>query len=96
MKLEVTQTAVAKLKEVMADNIGKSVRVFIQGIGWGGPKMGMALDEPKAGDQEITVEGISFIYNKDNENVIPDSIIDFQDSFLGRGFVVRPAVPGVC
>lgn len=58
--------------------------------------MGMALDEPKDDDQKITVEGVDFIYDKADEGYMPDSIIDFQDSFLGKGFVVRSTVPGAC
>jgi Fe-S cluster assembly iron-binding protein IscA len=33
MSLEVTDKAKEKLLEVMAENVGKAVRLFIQGIG---------------------------------------------------------------
>ena len=58
--------------------------------------MGMALDEPRDEDQKVSIKGVDFIYDKADENFMPDSVIDFQDSFLGKGFVVRSAVGGVC
>lgn len=33
VNFEVTQIAVEKLKEILAENVGKCVRVFVQGIG---------------------------------------------------------------
>jgi len=58
--------------------------------------MGMALDELKEGDEKVTVEGIDFIYNKWDDRYLPDSIIDFEDSYMGQRFVVRSAAPSAC
>lgn len=58
--------------------------------------MGMALDEPSDQDEKLNVNGINFIYDKSDEGYMNDSIIDFQDSFLGRGFVVRSATSSCC
>lgn len=58
--------------------------------------MGMALDEPTEKDQSININGIDIIYDKAEEGYMKGSIIDFQDSFMGRGFVVRSATSGAC
>jgi Fe-S cluster assembly iron-binding protein IscA len=56
----------------------------------------MALDEPTEKDEKVEVQGISFIYQKSDEGYMKNSVIDFQDSFFGRGFVVRSATSGFC
>ncbi len=56
----------------------------------------MALDEPTENDSTITTGGISFIYSKQDEPYINDSIIDFEDSYMGKGFVVKNATSNCC
>lgn len=56
----------------------------------------MALDEPTADDNTITSGGISFIYSKTDEPYINDSIIDFEDSYMGKGFTVKNASSNCC
>jgi Fe-S cluster assembly iron-binding protein IscA len=56
----------------------------------------MALDEPTETDSTITSGGIDFIYSKTDEPHINDSIIDFEDSYMGKGFVVKNATSTCC
>lgn len=56
----------------------------------------MALDEPKETDTTITSGGIDFIYAKVDEPYISDSIIDFEDSYMGRGFTVKNSSSSCC
>jgi Fe-S cluster assembly iron-binding protein IscA len=56
----------------------------------------MALDEPTDSDTTVTAGGIDFIYSKADEPYINDSIIDFEDSYMGRGFTVRNSSSGCC
>jgi len=58
--------------------------------------LGMALDEPTEHDTTVTSGGIDFIYSKADEPYINDSIIDFEDSYMGRGFTVRNATSSCC
>ncbi len=94
--IEVTEKAKTELAGVMAENADKAIRLFIQGAGWGGPRLGMALDEPTENDSTVTANGISFIYSKEDEPHISDSIIDFEDSYMGKGFSVRNSVSNCC
>jgi len=56
----------------------------------------MALDEPADSDTTVTAGGINFIYSKMDEPHINDSIIDFEDSYMGKGFSVRSSVSNCC
>ncbi len=51
--------------------------------------MGLALDEPKANDEKIEAEGLSFIAEADVADIIRSSgglSIDYSKSWLRRGF----------
>ncbi|NQU64409.1 MAG: hypothetical protein HQ517_09035 [SAR324 cluster bacterium] len=56
----------------------------------------MTLDEPTENDTTITSNGIDFIYSLTDEPYINDSIIDFEDSYMGKGFVVKNATSNCC
>jgi Fe-S cluster assembly iron-binding protein IscA len=56
----------------------------------------MALDEPTDSDTTVRSGGVDFIYSKTDEPYLNDSIIDFEDSYMGRGFTVRAATSGCC
>lgn len=58
--------------------------------------MGLALDELKEEDEKVSANGVELIYNKTEKDYISHSIIDFEDSFLGKGFVVRSMHPSAC
>ncbi|MBU3916554.1 hypothetical protein KKA14_13560 [bacterium] len=58
--------------------------------------MGLALDELKSGDEKVTVNGIDVIYDKNQKGSLDGSIIDFQDSVMGKGYIVRTATSGSC
>jgi Fe-S cluster assembly iron-binding protein IscA len=57
----------------------------------------LALDEPnELNDDTINSNGIDIIYAKGDKDYLDHSIIDFEDSFLGSGFVVRSLQSGTC
>jgi Fe-S cluster assembly iron-binding protein IscA len=58
--------------------------------------LGLTLDESKESDEMITSNDIDIIYQTSEKDYLDHSIIDFEDSFLGRGFVVRSMMPGTC
>jgi Fe-S cluster assembly iron-binding protein IscA len=65
-------------------------------MGWGGPRLGLTLDELNEKDETITSNEIDIIFQKSEKDYVDHSIIDFEDSFLGRGFTVRSMMPGTC
>ena len=71
---------------------GKSaVRIVIQGIGWGGPKLGLVLDEQKENDDVTKIEDVTILVDK--------SLVEDFGGFNitceaenGRGLSLEPVV----
>lgn len=81
-----TIAEISKVVNVQTDK-PKYVRIFVAGYGWGGPTLGLALDELK--DDDVTEEegGISFIMEK----YLSESLGDVEVLFMGTGYYVAPA-----
>jgi len=59
--------------------------------------LGLALDELNETDETVTSNGIDIIYSIGDKDYLDHSIIDFEDSFMGSGFVVRSMLSsGTC
>ena len=58
--------------------------------------MGLTLDELNEMDETVTSNEIDIIFRKTDKNYVDHSIIDFEDSFFGKGFTVRSMMPGTC
>jgi iron-sulfur cluster assembly protein len=49
----------------------------------------MALDEPKENDQVFTEKGVTFIINRELYKEVQPVSIDFVESAMGAGFMVK-------
>jgi len=49
----------------------------------------LALDEPSEKDEKYQDEDLTFVMEKDLAQKLPDIVIDYSDSWLGRGFKIR-------
>jgi len=58
--------------------------------------LGIALDELTAEDEQVNANGVEIIFNKRDKNYFHHTTIDFENSYLGKGFVVRAANSGAC
>ncbi len=96
INLEVTDSAKDELSGVLKENAEKSIRIFIQGAGWGGPKLGLALDEPTEMDEKVEINGIDFVYKTDEGIYLNNSVIDFQETFSGKGFTIQTSNSNNC
>ena len=57
---QVSDMASTELKKVMEKNADKgSLIIFLQGMGWGGPALGMTLDESIDGKEKLESNGIT-------------------------------------
>ena len=90
MKVTITSRASEKLKEMIQKNgqVHKNVRILMTGIGWGGPRFGIALDEQKNNDKKHQVENLDFVVEQELADYINTLKIDYRDFFLNRGFQV--------
>ena len=87
--IHISKRAAEKLKEAYPDSQKNSFRVFVSGMGWGGPRMGLALDEPKTNDEIIKTEGFSIIVASEVADIIRSYgklFIDYKDRLWAKGF----------
>ncbi len=90
MNIEITQLAQEELRKVLEskNNLDRPLRLYIAGMGWGGPTFGIALDEQKEGDEVIKSDGFTFLLDEDMKNNFSDFSIDYSNNWLRRGFQV--------
>jgi iron-sulfur cluster assembly accessory protein len=88
----ITDAAVTALNDVLEEQNKKDhyLRVFIAGMGCGGPSFGLALEE-KAGenDKSVEISTIKLIYDAELEDVAENLVVDYIDSEMGTGFVIE-------
>jgi len=48
----------------------------------------MVLDEPREEDEIVHLEGIEFVYDKREEDLLNQTTIDYKESWYGEGFTV--------
>ena len=86
--LEITDTARDKLKEILGQNEGKYLRLYVQGLGWGGPKIGMALDEPEEDENTHMVNGIDVLVKEPLVDLVENTTIDYVYESGAEGFIM--------
>ena len=95
----ITDAAVTALNEVLEEQNKKDhlLRVFIAGIGCGGPSFGLALEEA-ATDADKTVElgTVKVIYDEELEKTVENLVIDYIDNEMGTGFIVEDPTAEPC
>ncbi len=91
MKLDVTKKAVEVIKDILKDkeDVVNNVRIHVAGVGWGGPTLGLVLDEQKDNDEVFDIEGLTFLVEKDLAQ-FEGFEVDYSEAFLRKGFVINP------
>ena len=91
MKLNVTDGAISTIKDIQKSNNEdvKSVRIHIAGFGWGGPSLGLVLDEQTDNDEVFDIDGISFLVANDL-NQFEGFEVDYSTAFMRKGFIITP------
>ena len=90
MVVDLTSKAKEKLDELfpqMEEN--KALRIYVAGIGWGGRTFGLALEEPQDGDLKLNVDGYDFIIEEETVGDYGKFTVDYSNSFLRKGFIIR-------
>lgn len=86
--VHITDRAKEKIQEILNQNRGKYVRLFIQGMHCGGPTMGLALDEPKENEQPVDVTGIDVLIEDFVRPLADGTTIDYVNHSHGEGFTI--------
>jgi len=96
MKINVTNSALAEIKDILANNNNplKVIRIQAASFGWGLPSLGIVLDEQNKYDEVFNTNGISFLIGSDLycfEGYEVDGFeVDYLTTSLNKGFVVSP------
>lgn len=91
--LEITDAARDKLKSLLKNYPGKCLRLVIEGVGWGGPNLGLALDEPNEKELQVINE-IEIMVEDRIINYVGEAKIDYISNQNGEGFVIIPTTSG--
>ena len=87
--IRITDSARDKIKEILSANPGKYLRVMYKGMGWNGPNIGLALEEPKENEKTIQVNGIDLLIIDDLKPYTEHSTIDYVDVPGRSGLTIR-------
>ncbi len=58
--------------------------------------MGLALDEPSDTDEQISVDQLNFIMEKNMVKNFPQLTIDYNDSWFAKGFSIKAGGTSSC
>ena len=86
--MTITDKAKNYIQELMSENGAKNIKVFVAGMGWGGPQLGLALDEPGETDIVEEVNGIQVAYEQNVHGQTSEMALDYQDTPQGAGLVM--------
>ena len=90
MKINISEKAVSQLNKMIEEKrVNKNVRVYISGVGWGGPTFGLVLEEPKEDDIIEKSGDINFIFAPEMQDNFTSIHIDYGSGFLSRGFSIN-------
>ena len=92
MNINVTNKALDEIKKILKEKNATStkIRIFLAGIGWGGPTFNLALDEQKENDKIYSEDNVNFIADKSLIDQFRGFKIDYSNFFLRRGFLIYP------
>jgi iron-sulfur cluster assembly protein len=97
----VTESAAAKIKELMLEEPAGDVsvlRIAVQGGGCSGFQYALGFDRgPQDGDNEVEMHGVRVVVDPYSAPYIVGSEIDYVDALMGAGFAINnPNVTAAC
>lgn len=77
--MKITDAARDILKQAMQEQNASSLRVYFAGFGWGGPQIGLALDEPESDDKVIIENEIQVAYENSIEPYAEELVLEYDE-----------------
>lgn len=90
--ITITDPAVAKLKEILAEenNPSLKLRVFVQGGGCSGMSYGFTLDDAQADDDwDIEAGGVNVLVDSMSGGYLQGATIDYKEDQYGSSFAIQ-------
>lgn len=95
--IELTDAAKARVRELLNDETGNRLRVFVQNGGCSGFEYGMAFDDVREGDEVLEMEGFTLLIDPESVPALTGVTVDFVESLTGSGFTfVNPNARSSC
>jgi iron-sulfur cluster insertion protein len=98
--ITVTEQAVAKLKDILAEenNSELKLRVFVQGGGCSGLQYGFTLDETQNEDDwNIEINGVRVLVDSMSGGYLQGAEIDYKEDQYGSSFSIKnPSAQTTC
>lgn len=89
--MQLKETAVAKLKDLLAEENKPRLmlRVFVQGGGCSGFQYGFTFDEEQNEDDfDFTYDGVKIVVDSMSMTYLQGATIDFKDDIMGSSFTI--------
>ena len=65
------------------------LRIVLAGLGWGGPRFRLTLDELKNEDDIVEeLDGIKIVYKSNYERFLKGSVIKYSNSWFRKGLTI--------
>ena len=92
MYFVIDQDTVGRIRDVLEKQPDKpsNIRVYIAGMGWGGPSFGLGLDQVKEDDIVEVIDGINFLMEK----YIQETFGQIEVRWNGYSYAVGPVRGG--
>ena len=90
--ITVTESAVAKIQDIMAEenNPDIKLRVFVQGGGCSGMSYGFTLDDTQNEDDwDLEISGVKVLVDSMSGGYLQGAVVDYQDDVYGSSFTIK-------
>jgi len=98
--ITVTEQAVAKIKDILAEenNPALKLRVFVQGGGCSGMSYGFTLDESQNEDDwDLEIDGVKVLVDSMSGGYLQGAEIDYKEDQYGANFSIKnPSAQTTC
>lgn len=85
-----TPNAAEEVKSLLQrpENVGKTLRVYVDQGGCSGMQYAMTFDEERPGDNRAETQGASVLVDAFSAQYLRGAVVDYSDSLTGGGFKV--------
>lgn len=91
--ITITDSAVVKLKEILAEEQDPKmkVRMFVQGGGCSGMQYGFTLDDQGVQEDDFVIEkdGVELLVDAMSSQYVQGAEVDWQESAMGAQFAIK-------
>jgi iron-sulfur cluster assembly accessory protein len=85
-----TESAAAEVKTLLAkaENLGKTLRLYVEQGGCSGMQYSMVFDEQRPDDSAAQMHGVAVLIDPFSAKYLRGTVVDFSDALTGGGFKI--------